>query len=185
MRAIFVTLLMFLCMTGVALAAEDHGGGAMKDFFWRMINFAIFAGVLYFLCRRAVRQYFAGRRETIETTLNEAERLRNEAVERLREYDAKLEKASEEIKEMVEMIRSQGEDEKEQIIRDAHATAAKMKADAETRIDYEFKKAMAELKEEAARLSVETAEEILREKTTEKDHENMVNEFLNRMVTRN
>ena len=60
-----------------------------------------------------------------------------------------------------------------------------MKEDASVRIDQEFKKAIAELKEEATRLSVDMAEEILKKNVNEKDHEAMVDDFLNRMVTRN
>jgi F-type H+-transporting ATPase subunit b len=187
MRHVIAAFLVVVFSAGVAFAsAEGDGhGGQMVNFAWRIFNFTVFAVVIYLLGNRAIRGYFAGRREEIKQSIEEAERVRDEAREKLEEYNVRLEKASEEIKEISEMIRAQGDADKEKIIKDAQTAAEKMKEDAGARIDQEFKKAVVDLREEATKLSVEMAEEILRENISEKDHEGMVNDFLNRMVTRN
>ncbi|OPL15947.1 MAG: hypothetical protein AVO39_06700 [delta proteobacterium MLS_D] len=187
MRHVIAAFLVVLFSAGVAFASGegDGHGGQMMNLAWRFFNFSVFAVVIYLLGNRAIRGYFVGRREEIKLSIEEAERLRDEAREKLEEYNERLEKASEEIREISEMIRAQGAADKEKIIRAAETTAEKMKEDAGARIDQEFKKAVSDLKEEATKLSVEMAEELLRENISEKDHEAMVNDFLNRMVTRN
>jgi len=83
------------------------------------------------------------------------------------------------------MITAQGEAEKKKIIEDAKRTAEKMKADAKARIDQEFKKVRNQLRKEAAELSVEMAETILKKEVKKNDHEFMVKDFLDRMVRLN
>ena len=83
------------------------------------------------------------------------------------------------------MIKAQGVAEKEKIIEEAKRTAEKMEEDSKARMDQEFKKALNQLRTEAAGLSIKMAEEILKKNIKEKDHENMVNDFLDRMVSRN
>lgn len=186
MKRLLIAVAIIVFSSGLSYAAGDGDhGGQMKDFLWRIFNFTIFAGIIYLLARKAVRGFFTGRRQRIQESIEEAERIRDEAREKLREYEAKLEKASQEIVGITEMIRNQGELEKNKIIEDARVAAEKMKEDAGARIDQEFKKAVAELKEEATRLSVEMAEELLKNNIKEQDHEAMVDDFLNRMVTRN
>ncbi|MCK9230465.1 MAG: ATP synthase F0 subunit B [Syntrophales bacterium] len=186
MKRFLIAAAIVVFSAGLSYAAGDGDhSGQMKDFLWRILNFTIFTAIIYLLARKAVRGFFSGRRRRIRESIEEAERFRDESLEKLREYETKLEKASQEIVGIAEMIRSQGEREKEKIIDDAKIAAEKMKQDAGTRIDQEFKKAVAELKEEATRLSVEMAEEILKNNIDEKDHEAMVDDFLNRMVTRN
>lgn len=182
---IAAVIVVFSASLSYAAGDGDHGGGQMKDFLWRILNFTVFATIIYLLANKAVKGFFAGRRQRIQESIEEAERFRNEAREKLREYETKLEEASQEIAGIAEMIRTQGEREKEKIIEDARTAAVKMKEDAGTRIEQEYKKAIAELKEEATQLSVEMAEEILKNNIDEKDHETMVDDFLNRMVTRN
>jgi len=60
-----------------------------------------------------------------------------------------------------------------------------MKEDSEARVEQEFKRALHHLRREATELSVTMAEEILAKNIQAEDHEKMVNDFLDRMVTRN
>ncbi len=110
---------------------------------------------------------------------------KEEAERKLAEHSARLEKAAGEIQEISDMIRAQGLVEKEKIIEEARRAAEKMKEDSKARMDQEFKKTLNQLRTEAAGLSIEIAEEILKKSIKEKDHENMVNDFLNRMVSQN
>ena len=96
-----------------------------------------------------------------------------------------MDKASAEIQGIVEMIKAQGLTEKEKIIEDAEKSAEKMKEDSKARIDQEFKKAVDQLRLEATELSVQMAEEILKKNVTKDDHEVMVKDFIDRMVSQN
>ena len=60
-----------------------------------------------------------------------------------------------------------------------------MKEDAQARIEQELQKASAQLRGEAVQLSVKMAEDILKRNITEKDHETMIKEYLDKVVTKN
>lgn len=164
---------------------EDHGKSQLINFAWRLLNFVVLFAILYKLSAKAIKGFFVGGRESIKASLEEAVAAKEEAERKLAEHSARLEKAAGEIQEISDMIKAQGLAEKEKIIEEARRAAEKMKEDSKARMDQEFKKTLNQLRTEAAGLSIEIAEEILKKSIKEKDHENMVDDFLNRMVSQN
>ncbi|MEA1936091.1 MAG: F0F1 ATP synthase subunit B [Thermodesulfobacteriota bacterium] len=177
-------VVMIVILTSVMVHAsggsdESHGnGGQLLDFSFRALNFAVFIGIIYWLVRDKIKEFFSGRRTDIKISLEEAIAAKEEAEKKFKEYSAKLDKATEEINEISEMIRTQGLSEKEKIIESARITAEKIKEDAQTRIEQETKKAKSQLRAEAVELSIQMAEEILKSNVKEKDHENIVKDYL-------
>jgi len=176
----------------VAAVAWASGGGEevdhkaqLIDFGWRIANFIVLLFILYKLMWKKMKSFFAGRREGIKASLEEAEVVRAEAEKKFKEYDEKIKKAEEEIQGISAMIKAQGEEEKKRIIADAERASVKMKEDAKARMEQEIKKAKNELRLEASELAVQMAEDILKKKVTKEDHEGMVREYLDRMVKKN
>jgi len=155
------------------------------DLWWRILNFVILAAVIYKFSAKAIVNFFVGDRASIKNSLDEAVAAKEEAQKKLAEHSARLDKATAEIAGIADMIKAQGLAEKEKIIEEAKRTAEKMKEDSEARVDQEFKRALHQLRKEATELSVAMAEEILEKNIEAKDHESMVNDFLDRMVSRN
>jgi len=93
-------------------------------------------------------------------------------------------KATEEIAGISDMIRAQGQAEKERIIEDARKAAEKMKEDTQTRVEQELKQAGNLLRAEAVKLSVEMAEELLKRNITGADHDAMVKDYLDKVVSK-
>lgn len=185
-----MTVLGIVLAAAVAWAAgggDDHGDARAQliDFGWRVANFLILVGILYWLMWKKIKTFFANRREGIKASLEEAEVVKADAEKKFREYDEKIKKAEEEIQGISDMIRAQGEEEKKRIIAEAQRAAAKMKEDAKARMEQELKKAKNELRLEASELAVRMAEDILKKKVTKEDHEAMVREYLDRMVKKN
>jgi F-type H+-transporting ATPase subunit b len=179
----FLAFLIVILASVVAYAAgesgESHGhAGQMLDFGWRVINFVILIGLFYWLLRKKIKEFFAGRRADIKTSLEEAVAAKEEAEKKFKEYSAKLDKAAEEIEGISDMIRAQGLTEKEKIIESARITAEKMKVDAQARIEQELKNASSQLRTEAVELSTQMAEEILKKTIKKEDHENIVKDHL-------
>jgi len=177
----------FWLTTAFASGGETGGqeGPNWSNFFWRSINFLVLGGGLYWLLAKKVKEFFAGRRDGIRTALAEAEIAREAAEKKFRDYSAKLDKATGEIEQIGEMIRSQGLSEKEQIITEARKVADKMKEDTQTRIEQEFNKASQQLRNEAVRLSTQMAEELLKKHIQTADHEAMVRDYIAKVVNRN
>jgi F-type H+-transporting ATPase subunit b len=169
----------------LALAYASGGGGegpSLASFAWKLLNFLIIAGMIYWLAAKKVKEFFSGRREGIKRSLAEAVAAREDAEKRFREYEAKLERATGEIDEITRMIETQGLAEKERIIEEARKAAAKMKEDAQTRMEQEFSKASYQLRNEAVRLSAQMAEGLLRKNIHVEDHEAMVQDYIEKMV---
>ncbi|MBN1548612.1 MAG: F0F1 ATP synthase subunit B [Syntrophaceae bacterium] len=185
-RAVIYSLPLLLVVTVVC--AAEHGGGhedswAMwKDFGFRVLNTAILVGFLYWFLASKVRDFFSGRRRDIKQALADADKAKADAEQKYREYEAKLTKATDEITGVVEMIKSQGLAERDKIIDDAKKAAEKMKEDTKARMEQELIKAGSQLRQEAAQLSVQMAEEILKRSITPADHENMVKDYLDKVV---
>lgn len=187
MRRFLLTFLICALLPAFAYASgggEAHEGG-MGDFWWRILNFVILAAVIYKFSAKAIVNFFVGDRASIKNSLDESVKAEEIAEVKLAEYSAKLSKATAEIEGIADMIKAQGLAEKERIIEEARRTAQKMKEDLEARIDQEFRRALLHLREEATELSVTMAEEILEKNIRAEDHEKMVSDFLDRMVSRN
>ncbi|MEN6359532.1 MAG: ATP synthase F0 subunit B [Smithella sp.] len=186
----FLSILIVLITACVAFASGGEGGGEgggnkWFDFAWKAFNAALLIGFLAWLLAPKIKSFFAGRRQEIKESLENATVQKAEAEKQYREYAEKIDKASQEIDGIFEMIKAQGVVEKQKIIEDATKVAQKMKEDAQARIEQELKKASGQLRSEAVVLSVQMAEEILKKNITAQDHEAMVKEYMDKVVSKN
>jgi len=184
-KSVLIAGLMVLVAGTVAYAAgggEEHHPIDWKDFGYRMLNFAILAGFLWWLSAKKVKEFFAGRRNDIKESLNQAQAAKEDAERKYKEYVAKLEKATDEIDGIAEMIKVQGMAEKEKMIEEAQKAAVKIEEDTKARMEQEFSTARNQLRAEAAQLSIQLAEELLKRNITIQDHEKMVKEYMDKVV---
>lgn len=169
----------------VACASSSTGhadsGVVAKDFAWRILDFALMAGLLAYLLIKPIRNGLAGRREGIEKALSDAVAAREAAEAKFAEYDVKLSKASAEVDEMSAAIRREGELERDRIIANAREMAEKITAEAEKTAESEILRARTELRQEASRLAIALAEEILKKQLTAGDQQRLVNEYVSKV----
>ncbi|OGU14816.1 MAG: hypothetical protein A2076_18790 [Geobacteraceae bacterium GWC2_53_11] len=184
----YVSAIVLLASTGFA---SEAGGGAhhpdsgaqMKDFGWRVLNFAVLAGIIVWALKKAdVRGSLAARQADIEKSLKDAESARDAAEAKLREYSVKLDQAAKEIDELHAAIIREGEQEKSRIIAEANNAAEKIVAQAALSAEQETVKARNELRAEAARLAVELAAGKLTGSIQKNDHDRFVGEYLDKVV---
>jgi F-type H+-transporting ATPase subunit b len=188
-RSLFSLILVILSIALTAVIAYAAGGGEEGDakakwidFGWRVINFAVLVGFLYWAAAKKVKEFFVGRREDIKTALAQAVAEKEEAEKKFKDYSERLDKATKEINDIIETIKTQGLIEKGKIIEDAKKTAEKMKEDSTMRMEQEFKAAVGQLRVEAVQLSVQIAEEILKKNITPEHQEYMVKDYLDKVV---
>jgi F-type H+-transporting ATPase subunit b len=162
-----------------------HEGPGWVSFAWKLLNFLVMAGVIYWLAAKKVKEFFTGRREGIKTSLADAVTSRKDAEKKFQEYAAKLDRATGEIDELTRMIQAQGLTEKERIIEEARKAAEKMREEAKTRMEQEFNKASHQLRIEAVRLSAQMAEGLLRKNIRVEDHEAMVQDYIEKVARKN
>ena len=93
----------------------------------------------------------------------------------------KLAKATEEIANITVSIRHDGEVEREKILIAAKEMAVKIEQEAESKASSVVAKARVELREEAARLAVELAEDMLRKQVSAEDQKRLVDEYMQKV----
>jgi F-type H+-transporting ATPase subunit b len=182
-----------LLLTGLAAAgfASEGGEGAhhvdtakqMKDFMWRVLDFAVLLAIIVWALKKAnVKGILADRRSAIDKALKEAAEAKAAAENKFAEYSEKLAAANKEIDEIYAAIRTEGEAEKVRIIAEAKLSAAKIQEQAQQAADQEVLKAITELRTEAARLAVQLAEQNITEKIRKDDQDRLVGEYLTKVV---
>ena len=188
MRAIITILLpltLIIIMSGLAYASGGEGhadsGVLLKDFLYRVFNFAIVVGILVYFLSKPLKKGLAGRRDEIAAALAESEQVKLAAEAKFAEYDQKLATANAEIAEISTAIKREGELEKEKIIASARETAIKIEQDAEKAAALEIAKARKELQTEAVRLAVELAEELLKTNFTSEDDTRLIDEYMQKV----
>jgi F-type H+-transporting ATPase subunit b len=182
--ALAVALVLLMVQNAYAAAGGEAEPTNWLGYAMKVVNMVVLVGFLYWLLAQKIKEFFVGRQESIKATLEQARVAKEEAEQKYKEYSEKLEKATEEIAGISEMIKAQGLAEKERIIEDARKAAEKMKEDTQARVEQELKQAGNLLRAEAVKLSVEMAEELLKRNITGADHDVMVKDYLDKVVSK-
>ncbi|MBU1162688.1 MAG: F0F1 ATP synthase subunit B [Proteobacteria bacterium] len=180
---IFAAFLFFF--VGVALGSSGGEGGPkgwVATDTYRVMNFAVLVGALFFLLRKPVAQFFSSRIKGIEDQLNELETKKKDAEQTLEKYKEKLAKLDQEGKKIVDDYIRQGNEAKERILKEAESAADKLKEQARRNIDYEINQAKLRLKEEVLEKAMVKAEEMIKNELTIEDHGRLVDEYLEKVV---
>lgn len=188
-----LSLCLAVCVVIVAAGtgwAAEAGEGAhqvdsaaqLKDFGWRVFNFAVLAGILgWAIAKAQLKKALNERQVKIERSLREAQQSRDAAEQKLREYSGKLASASAEIEELRATIVREGEQEKLRIIAEAQKAAEKIAGQATLSAAQEVLKARSALQAEAGRLAVELAGTKLAGAIRKEDHDLYVDDYLNKV----
>ncbi len=184
-RTILLTVMFMTIFVGVAVASggEHHAdsGVLLKDFLYRVLNFAIVVGILWFFLAKPLKNGLSGRTKEIEKNLAEAKKAKEEAEAKFAEYDRKLTQATEEIAEISAAIQREGELEKEKIIQNAKAAAVKIEKDAEAAVNLEISRAKEQLQREAVQLAVGLAEQLLMNNFNKDDDARLIDEYVKKV----
>lgn len=162
--------------TGVVLKEEEP---MSPPFVFMVLNFLLLLGILIWKGKPAVSQMAAERHDQIKTALDEAAKLRQQAADKLAEYETKLKDADAEIAKMVEGMKKDAEADKARILENAAKQSAQLKKDAEARIAAEIEYARAALTREVTAAATTATEKLLREKMQPGDQSKLVTAFIN------
>ena len=126
-----------------------------------------------------VRKMLAQREEEVKTIYSAAEQAQTEAEQKRTEYTERLSKAK--AAEIVGSATRRATVRSEEILKESSQQAAAMMKKAETTIEQERKKAMNELKDEVASLSVMIASKVVERDVKEADHERFIEDFIDKV----
>ena len=164
----------------IATPAFASGGGDV-GLLYPIINFVLLIAALIYFARKPVLAFLAERRGEIQNSLKSSAELLGEAEKKFAAWQRKLADLEQELESIRVMSRQRAENERANIIADATASAARIKADARAAIEQELRRAREVLREEAADLALELAENLLRAQVDDGDRERLVTEFIERV----
>lgn len=128
-----------------------------------------------------VRKMMASRTEEVQTMYTAAEKAQSEAETMRSEYTERLAKAKEEAAEIVSSATRRATVRSEEILKESSQQAANMLKKAENNIEMERKKAMNDIKNEVASLSVMIASKVVERDVTQADHDRFIEEFIDKV----
>ena len=123
----------------------------------------------------------AARRDEIQESLEEAQRLKKAAQAKHAEYQSRLDKLDSEIDTLrAEMVKA-GESERDRIVADAEEKADRMRREAGFVIDQQLKELRKTLTEETVQASIKSAEALLGSSTSAADQDRLAKSYLDKL----
>ena len=139
-----------------------------------MIQLVIFKKFLL----KPIKQVIADRKAKADSEIADAQKLRTEAEAMKAEYEQNLQNARTEANQIVTAAQKTATARSEEIVGEARAQAAALKQKAEADIAQERKKAVNEVKDEIGSIAMEIASKVVEREISEKDHKDLIDEFI-------
>jgi F-type H+-transporting ATPase subunit b len=186
LRAVLPAAAVLLAAFAAFAAGEGeahHGGAAVPwgEIVKQAVNFAILAGVLFFLLRKPVSSFLKERSEMLRKSIDDAANARAEAARKLAAIEERTAKLAEEIAQMNAKMDAESKVEAQALHDTATAEIARIRTQAGFTADQEVKKARQELQQEASLLSAQAAEALVRKVLSPEDQERLVRENIEKI----
>jgi F-type H+-transporting ATPase subunit b len=163
-------------------AANGDNRGDLTDLFYRFINFTLLVVILFIVVKKTkLSDQLSMRGEEIRQRLSDLHREKEDAENRYRETEARLKAFEIDRKEILEQYKKEGLAEKDKIISQARKSVKQILEQSELAIRQEVQSARDQLKQEVAGLAAQRAGEIIDKELDEKDQDNLVNEFIEKV----
>lgn len=143
-----------------------------------LLNTAILFYVIFRVGRRPLTDALKKRKAAIMQGMDDAARMKEEAADRLADYEEKLAHIDEEVERLKREMREAGQAERARILAEAKERSLRMERDARILIEQELKAARQDLMREAVEGAVKTAGERLAKEIGAADHARMAEEYL-------
>jgi len=186
---IFVSALLLFFAGAVFCSSGEEGGhekGGPKGWVatdtYRVMNFVVLAVGLFFLLRKPASRALDDRIKGIKEQLSELESKKTEAEKKLAQYNEKLALLNKDAGKIIAEQIKQGNEARDRIVEAAGTAALKLEEQAHRNIEHEFKQARLKLQEEVVGKALIKAEAIIKSKITGKDQEQLVGEYLEKVV---
>lgn len=130
---------------------------------------------------KPVRKMLAARAEEVQAMYDQAEADRAEAAAMKKDYTESIANAKAEAAQITQSATRRATVRSEEILAEASRQATDLKKKAEQSIEMERKKAMNEIKDEIADLSIMIASKVVEKDINEADHKRMIEDFIDKV----
>ena len=130
---------------------------------------------------KPVKKIFEKRRQEVDDLYAEADKAKLEAQTAKQEYETHLQNASEEAQAITARAVASARQAGDEIVSDARKEAAAIRDKAGRDIEQERRKAKSALKSEISELALELAEKVVQKEIDQKEHERLIDDFINEL----
>jgi F-type H+-transporting ATPase subunit b len=168
----------------ILAATSEEGGGSFLVtpnvglMIWTLLAFGITLWILWKLAFPRIGEALDRRQKAIEESIDTAERTKVEADELLREYRERLKEAREQADEIVTRARKAGDNLESESKADALRQREELMEQTKRDIQQETNRAIQEIRNEVADLTVLATEKVTRKTLTDDDQRRLVDEAL-------
>jgi F-type H+-transporting ATPase subunit b len=170
-----------LLLPETVFASEEGNAWGIWFDLGRVFNLLIVVGVLVWIARKPLSNFFANRSQSIREELAEAQKARLEAESKLAEIEARMSRLDDELKDIAGASEKEGQEEYQRLVAAAEQDAQKIVERSRQEIEGMTRAAQLELKQHAAELSVQMAEERIRHEFTPADRERLFSRFVTKL----
>ena len=181
-----------LAFTNIVIAAAEGGGAAAEEegggnflvtpgvglMIWTLLAFGLTLFVLYKLAFPAIAEALDKRQRAIEESIDTAARLKAESEELLEEYRERLKEARTQAEEILARARKAGEVREAESLTEAKAKRDELLEQTKRDIETETRRAIQEIRNEVADLTILATEKVTRKVLTADDQRRLVEEAL-------
>ena len=144
----------------------------------QLVNFFILFGLLYFFAYKPILRMFDERSRRIKESVEQAERVREEAARSDEEHRKKLESASKEGQEAIARAMRAGDEVRQTAEEKAKVQAEALLDKARQEIQRERDEAIGELQQEFADLAIVAAEKVIEKSLDKEAHRELIDKVL-------
>ena len=164
------------------LSTEMEGGERVLEFnatvLAQIVDFIILLVFLRQVAYKPLVKMLANRSEHIASTIANAEQERQQAEQLKAGYEAEMRRSREQAQEIIQKATKAGENQALEIIENSKKEATKIKDAALSEIEREKQKAIAELRDQVASLSVLVAGKIINKNMDDQVQRSLINNFI-------
>jgi F-type H+-transporting ATPase subunit b len=182
-------------------ASDDHGpdptsahAGANLDSLidikadkaiWSVVVFGLLFGGLYVLAWKPISEGLATRERTIASQISEAKLAAEEAMAKLKEYDAKLQTAHAQSADLITQARKDAESAGQRIIAESQAEASRQRDRALADIESAKQGALSDIAGKSTDIAFALARRVVGRELKADDHKQLIADSLTKMPSQN
>jgi F-type H+-transporting ATPase subunit b len=177
-RLIFGILAVALLIHQPVWAAAAENGWGWWETVGRWINLGILFGIIFYFARKPIAAYYRERKSGIARSIREAAEAREEARRKLAAAEERLQGIESELIRIRQEAEQEARLDRQRLLDQTRLETERLMESARREIDGMTLAARKQIREYAAQLAVQLAEERIRREMKAKDEERVINRFL-------
>ena len=168
-----------LVSTALAATEQGHGEshGPPKIVFYQVLNFLLFAGLLFYLLKDKVKNFYQSRFDLFQKQFKAAYREREEMESSYRDYQQKLEQINLTSEDQIAKARQEAEATKSRMLNEVDLESERIQKEAQTLLDLEHKREKRAIQAEFVERVIDRIQSEISGSITDKDKKALIKKF--------